>query len=102
MYYDLFGQPLAVTYSGSALAFSNSLSNPPNVLTSLNAPRFTGFYNLPTQYLPPPPAVESSRKVPNGEPSRLGPASVSTVMCPLVTAWPSPRVAGRNVTSQPI
>src|SRR5215218_3495974 len=55
MFYDLMGQPLAQTYAGSALGFSTSLSNPANVLTPANAPRFTGFYSLPTQFLPAAP-----------------------------------------------
>jgi len=55
MFYDLFGQPLAQTYSASALGFSTTLQNPPNILTALTAPRYTGFYNLPASLLPAAP-----------------------------------------------
>jgi hypothetical protein len=55
MFYDLIGQPLAQTYAGSALGFSTSLSNPPNALTSITAPRFTAFSNIPAGLLPAAP-----------------------------------------------
>jgi hypothetical protein len=55
MFYDLIGQPLAQTYANSALGFSTSLSNPPNALTSINAPRFTSFSSIPAGLLPAAP-----------------------------------------------
>ncbi len=47
MFYDLFGQPLIRTYDSTAFGLSTTLTNPSGQITSSNAPRFTGFYNLP-------------------------------------------------------
>ena len=55
MFYDLYGQPLAASYSGSALGFSTSLQNPAGVQSTLNTPRYTGFYNIPSGLLPAAP-----------------------------------------------
>jgi hypothetical protein len=56
MYYDLVGQPLAQTFSSSTPGLSQSFSNPANILNSAQVPRFTSFYTVPTQLVPPPPA----------------------------------------------
>jgi hypothetical protein len=61
MYYDEIGQPLAATIDASAFGLSTTLSTPPNVYTSSQLPRFTGFYSIPTAasapllLQPPPP-----------------------------------------------
>ena len=55
MYYDLIGQPLAQTFSNSQFGLSSSLSNPPNVLSASQAPRFTTFYAVPTILVPATP-----------------------------------------------
>jgi hypothetical protein len=55
MYYDLIGQPLAMSYDATAFGLSTSVSNPGNVLTSSNAPRFTGWNDLPTSIMPAAP-----------------------------------------------
>jgi hypothetical protein len=55
MYYDLIGQPLAQSFSSSQFGLSTNLSNPPNVLSTAAAPRFTTFYTVPTQLVPPAP-----------------------------------------------
>jgi hypothetical protein len=59
MFYDLFGQGVAREYDNSELGFSTSLPSnvsPNNPLSNAaTAPRFTGFYNLPTDYLRPAP-----------------------------------------------
>ena len=47
MYYDAVGQPLANFISGNSFGLSTSLSTPPNVYTSAQLPRFTGFFNIP-------------------------------------------------------
>jgi hypothetical protein len=47
MYYDSVGQPLANFISGNSFGLSTSLSTPPNVYSSAQLPRFTGFYNIP-------------------------------------------------------
>ena len=65
MFYDLFGQPLAQTYSNSALGFSTSLSNPSSGLTSITAPRFTGFYAIPGGLLPAAPKGGFPQVAPN-------------------------------------
>jgi len=55
MFYDLFGQPLAQTYSSSAFGLSNSLSNASSSLTSATSPRYTGFYSPPPTLFPAAP-----------------------------------------------
>lgn len=59
LFYDLFGQGLIRSYDSSALGFSTSLSPPVAPTSPLafsdTAPRFTGFYDLPTSFLPPAP-----------------------------------------------
>ncbi len=55
MYYDLIGQPLAQQFSSSQFGLSSSLSNPPNTLSTAQAPRFTTFFTVPSQLVPPTP-----------------------------------------------
>jgi hypothetical protein len=55
MYYDLIGQPLAQTFSSTTPGLSQSFSNPANLLTSAQLPRFTSFYAVPSQLVPPAP-----------------------------------------------
>ncbi len=54
MYYDLIGQPLAQTFNATAFGLSSSLTSPPNILTTAQAPRYTGFYTVPAAIVPPP------------------------------------------------
>jgi hypothetical protein len=49
MFYDLIGQPLAVTYDNSAFGLQSTLVNPSGVLTASSAPRFTSFFSVPSQ-----------------------------------------------------
>ncbi|HEV1285692.1 MAG TPA: carboxypeptidase-like regulatory domain-containing protein [Bryobacteraceae bacterium] len=55
MYYDLVGQPLAQTYASSAFGLSTALSNASSSLTSITAPRYTGFYTPPASLFPAAP-----------------------------------------------
>jgi hypothetical protein len=55
MYYDIIGQPLAQTFSSSQFGLSSSLSNPPNTLSTAQAPRFTTFFTVPPVLVPPTP-----------------------------------------------
>jgi hypothetical protein len=55
MYYDLIGQPLAQSFSNSQFGLSSSLSNPPNTLSTAQAPRFTTFFTVPSQLVPATP-----------------------------------------------
>jgi hypothetical protein len=59
MYYDLFGQGLIQSYDANSLGFSTLLTPPPassNPASSiLTAPRFTGFYDIPTAFMSPAP-----------------------------------------------
>ena len=55
MFYDLYGQPLAQTYSSSAFGLSNSLTNASSSLTGSTAPRYTGFYTPPPSLFPAAP-----------------------------------------------
>ncbi|MDX2179764.1 MAG: carboxypeptidase-like regulatory domain-containing protein [Bryobacteraceae bacterium] len=53
MFYDIIGQPLTLTYDANAFGLATGLTNPAGVQTSLTAPRFTGFFNLPGQLIRP-------------------------------------------------
>jgi hypothetical protein len=59
MYYDLFGQGLAREYDANELGFATSLTDPVSPLnpasSALTAPRFTGFYDMPTALVPAAP-----------------------------------------------
>ncbi len=48
MYYDLIGQPLAGFIAANSYGLSTSLATPPNVYTSSQLPRYTGFSSIPT------------------------------------------------------
>ena len=48
MYYDLIGQPLAGFIAANSFGLSTSLSTPPNVYSSAQLPRFTGFTTIPS------------------------------------------------------
>jgi hypothetical protein len=48
MYYDEIGQPLAQSYNNTAFGLQTTLTSPPNVLTSAQAPRFTTFWSVPS------------------------------------------------------
>jgi len=54
MYYDLFGQSLARSFDASAFGFVSRLTNPAGQVTSATAPRFAGFYSLPSALIRPP------------------------------------------------
>ena len=56
MYYDLIGQPLAQTFSSSTPGLSQSFSNPANILTSAQLPRYTTFFAVPSAIVPAAPA----------------------------------------------
>jgi len=58
MYYDLLGQPLTQAFSDTMFGLSNRLSSPLNTLDALSAPRFTGFWQIPTALLPPAPPAK--------------------------------------------
>jgi len=48
MYYDEIGQPLAQSYNNTAFGLQTTLTSPPNILTSAQAPRFTTFWSVPS------------------------------------------------------
>jgi hypothetical protein len=54
LYYDIIGQGLITLQDATALGFSSSISNPANAQAA-TAPRFTGFFNVPTSALPSAP-----------------------------------------------
>ena len=56
MYYDLVGQPLAQTFSNTTPGLSQSFTNPANVLSSSQVPRYTTFFSVPSAIVPAPPA----------------------------------------------
>jgi len=56
-YYDLIGQPLTFSYDQNAFGLAIGLTNPAGQLTSLTAPRFTGFSNVPSSLLRAAPAA---------------------------------------------
>jgi hypothetical protein len=55
MTYDDVGQPLVQTFNSTAFGLSTTLSTAPNVLSSAQLPRSTGFYDVPSAILTPPP-----------------------------------------------
>jgi len=69
MYYDLFGEGVAREYDSTELGFSSFLPStvsPSNPLSNAaTAPRFTGFYNLPSQFLAPAPKGGFPQTYPN-------------------------------------
>ena len=54
MYYDIVGQPLAQLFSSTTPGLSQSFDNPPNTTTVAAAPRYSGFYTVPSSVVPPP------------------------------------------------
>ena len=54
MYYDEIGQPLAQTFNSTAFGLASTLTSPPNIITSAQAPRFTSFFTVPSAIVPPP------------------------------------------------
>src|SRR6185437_1138502 len=69
MYYDLFGEGVAREYDSTELGFSSFLPStvsPSNPLSNAaTTPRFTGFYNLPSQFLAPAPKGGFPQTYPN-------------------------------------
>ncbi len=55
MYYDLIGQPLAQSFNSTQFGLSSSLSNPANILSSAQVPRYTTFNTVPSALVPPAP-----------------------------------------------
>lgn len=55
MLYDLFGSGLMKRADDRAPGFSFRLFTPGVSFSSVTAPRFTGLFNIPTGFLPPPP-----------------------------------------------
>ena len=55
MFYDLFGQGIIRTMDSTAFGLNTRLTNPSGQQTSLAAPRFTGFNNLPSALIRPAP-----------------------------------------------
>lgn len=53
-YYDEIGQPLAQTFNSTAFGLASSLTSPPNILTTAQAPRYTSFFTVPAAIVPPP------------------------------------------------
>ena len=86
MYYDLIGQPLAQTFSASTPGLSQSFSNPPNVLTSAQVPRFTTFFTVPSAIVPPPPAGRTAADLSYG-PAPRAPSRSPTAS---TRSWPRP------------
>ncbi|MBC8166678.1 MAG: carboxypeptidase regulatory-like domain-containing protein [Bryobacteraceae bacterium] len=57
MFYDLFGQGIIRAFDATAFGLSTALTNPSSSFTSITAPRFTGFYNVPSALIRPPGAL---------------------------------------------
>jgi Carboxypeptidase regulatory-like domain len=64
MYYDVIGQPLAQLFNATAFGLASSLTSPPNILTTSEVPRYTGFYTVPGAIVPPAPAGGLPRTYP--------------------------------------
>jgi hypothetical protein len=55
MYYDEIGQPLSSAIDATAFGLSSTISTPPNQLATTQLPRFTDFFSVPGQLVPPAP-----------------------------------------------
>ena len=55
MYYDEIGQPLAQSFNNTAFGLQSSITSPPNILSSAQAPRFTTFWSVPSAVISPAP-----------------------------------------------
>jgi len=55
MYYDVIGQPLAQTFNATQFGLSTNLTNPPNVLGTGAAPRYSSFFTPPLSLIPAAP-----------------------------------------------
>jgi len=55
MYYDVIGQPLAQTFSATTFGLSNNLTNPANILTTAQVPRYSSFFTVPSAIVPAAP-----------------------------------------------
>jgi len=64
MYYDIIGQPLAQLFNSTAFGLASSLTSPPNILSSAQASRYTGFFTVPSAIVPPAPAGGLPRTYP--------------------------------------
>ncbi len=101
MYYDLIGQPLAQTFSSTTPGLSQSFSNPANVLTSAQVPRYTTFYAVPAAIVPPAPAgglpliypygagQSGSFAITNSIDSQLAAPYTITSISPSAANWPA-------------
>ncbi len=64
MYYDVIGQPLAQLFNATAFGLASSLTSPPNILSTAQAPRYTSFYSVPGAIVPAAPAGGLPRTYP--------------------------------------
>ena len=64
MYYDVIGQPLAQLFNSTAFGLASSLTSPPNILSTAQAPRYTSFYSVPGAIVPAAPAGGLPRTYP--------------------------------------
>lgn len=65
MFYDLFGSGLMRSYDATAFGLSNALTNASAVLTAATAPKFSGFFNIPSQVLVPAPPAKFPAEYPD-------------------------------------
>jgi hypothetical protein len=65
MFYDAFGQRVAVNYDASAFGLSTQITNPSSQLTLATAPRFVGLNQLPSALVPPAPPGGFPQTAPN-------------------------------------
>src|SRR5207248_2155135 len=63
-YYDVIGQPLAQQFDSSAFGLASSLTSPPNVLSTAQAPRYSTFFTVPSAIVPAAPAGGLPRTYP--------------------------------------
>jgi Carboxypeptidase regulatory-like domain len=64
MYYDVLGQPLAQTFNATAFGLASTLTSPPNILSTAQAPRYNGFFAVPSSIVPSAPSGGLPRTYP--------------------------------------
>jgi len=65
MYYDLFGSGLVTNFDRSASGLTTNVTNPSASLTIANAPRYSGFSNVPSSIVIPAPAGGFPQQAPD-------------------------------------
>ena len=64
MYYDVIGQPLAQLFNSTAFGLASSLISLPNIQSTTQVPRYSGFFTVPPAIVLSAPAGGLPRTYP--------------------------------------